>query len=85
MRRIVIRALAVLVVLAAAWAAYRFVRQLPQRQEAVATTKVRKSDVIIRAYSRGELRAVRSVTAMPPDGASCCTRAASPTTCPWAV
>ncbi len=66
-KRIFIALLATLVILAAAWGAYRFVRQLPQRQEQVATTKVRKSDVIIRAYARGELRAVRSVTLSAPN------------------
>ena len=46
---------------------YRFFKHLPQRQEQVATTKVRKGDVVIRAYSRGELRAVRSVTLTAPN------------------
>ena len=67
MKKLIIRACALLLVLAASWLAYRFVRQLPQRQEEVATTKVRKSDVIIRAYARGELRAVRSVTLSAPN------------------
>ena len=33
----------------------------------MATTKVRRGDVVIRAYSRGELRAVRSVTLTAPN------------------
>jgi Barrel-sandwich domain of CusB or HlyD membrane-fusion len=67
MKKLGIRILGVLAILAAAWGAYRFVKLLPQRQEQVATTKVRKSDVIIRAYARGELRAVRSVTLSAPN------------------
>jgi len=67
MKKLLIRILGMLVILAAAWGAYRFVRQLPQRQEDVATTRVRKGDVIIRAYARGELRAVRSVTLSAPN------------------
>ena len=53
--------------LGAAWYGYRFFKLLPQRQEQVATTKVRKGDVVIRAFSRGELRAVRSVTLTAPN------------------
>jgi HlyD family secretion protein len=67
MKRLIIRIFGILLILAAGWAAYRFVRQLPQGQEEVATTKVRKSDVIIRAYARGELRATRSVTLSAPN------------------
>ena len=54
-------------VLAAVWGGYRFFQQLPQRQEQVATAKVRRGDVVIRAFSRGELRAVRSVTLTAPN------------------
>jgi biotin carboxyl carrier protein len=67
MRKIIIRLAGVAVVLAAAWYAYRFVQRLPQRQEHVPTTQVRRGDVVIRAYTRGELRAVRSVTLTAPN------------------
>ena len=67
MKRLVIR-VAFLVVLAAfGWGAYRFVKQLPERHETLATTKVQRGDVVIRAYTRGELRAVRSVTLVAPN------------------
>ena len=52
---------------AGAWFGYKFFRDLPQRQEQVATTKVRQGDVIVRSYARGELRAVRSVTLTAPN------------------
>ena len=32
------------------WYGYRFFKQLPERQERVATTKVQRGDVVIRAY-----------------------------------
>lgn len=67
MKKVIIRILGPLLVLGAAWYGYRFLKLLPQRQEHVATTKVRKGDVVIRAYSRGELRAVRSVTLTAPN------------------
>ena len=67
MKKLVIR-VAFLVVLAAfGWGGYRFVKQLPERHEALATTRVQRSDVVIRAYTRGELRAVRSVTLVAPN------------------
>src|SRR5438046_10171740 len=67
MKKVIIRILGPVIVLGAAWYGYRFFKLLPQRQEHVATTKVRKGDVVIRAYSRGELRAVRSVTLTAPN------------------
>src|SRR5436305_7091600 len=66
-KKIIFRTLVPLIVLGAAWYGYRFFKLLPQRQEQVATTKVRKGDVVIRAFSRGELRAVRAVTLTAPN------------------
>jgi biotin carboxyl carrier protein len=54
-------------VLAAGWGGYRPFQQMPQRQLQVPTTRVRKGDVIVRSYSRGELRAVRSVSLTAPN------------------
>jgi HlyD family secretion protein len=67
MKKIVIRILALLIVAAAAFGGYRFFRQFKQKQQVIPTTAVRKGDVIIRSYSRGELRAVRSVTLIAPN------------------
>src|ERR1051326_2844486 len=67
MKKVIIRVLLPLGVVGAAWSGYRFLKIRPQRQEHVATTKVRLGDVVIRAYSRGELRAVRSVTLTAPN------------------
>jgi hypothetical protein len=46
---------------------YRFFQQLPERQEQIATAKVQRGDVVIRAFSRGELHAVRSATLLAPN------------------
>ena len=67
MKKILFRVSLVLVVLAAGWAGYRMFQQMPQRQQQVPTTRVRRGDVIVRSFSRGELRAVRSVSLTAPN------------------
>src|SRR5882724_11316126 len=67
MKKFLFRFLILLFVLGAAWGAYMVVKQLPERQQQVPTAKVPRGDVIIRAYSRGELRAVRSATLSAPN------------------
>src|SRR5260370_41541449 len=57
----------VLCIVGAAWGGYLVVKQLPERQQQLATARVLRGDVIIRAYSRGELRAVRSITLTAPN------------------
>jgi biotin carboxyl carrier protein len=67
MKKVLIRLGILVVVVGAAWASYRFVQQLPQRQAQVATTKVRQGDIVVKTYARGELRAVRSATLTAPN------------------
>lgn len=67
MRKILFRLVILLFVLGAAWGAYMVVKQLPERQQQVPTAKVLRGDVVIRAYTRGEIRAVRSVTLTAPN------------------
>jgi hypothetical protein len=67
MRKILLRLVILLFVLGAAWGAYMVVKQLPERQQQVPTAKVLRGDVVIRAYTRGEIRAVRSVTLTAPN------------------
>ncbi|HLK50107.1 MAG TPA: efflux RND transporter periplasmic adaptor subunit [Bryobacteraceae bacterium] len=62
-----IRLAGLVIVAAAGWGGYRLVKQIPERQDTVPVTKVLRSDVIIRAYSRGELRAVRTATISAPN------------------
>lgn len=67
MKKILFRLVILLFVLGAAWGGYTVFKQLPERQQQVATAKVLRGDVIIRAYARGELRAVRSATLTAPN------------------
>lgn len=67
MKKTIYRLVGLAILAAAGWGGYGFFKQLPERQERVPTTKVQRSDVVIRAYSRGELRAVRSVTLTAPN------------------
>ena len=67
MKRALFRIAGLAAVAAAGWGGYRFVKQIPERQETFPTTKVQRSDVVIRAYSRGELRAVRTATISAPN------------------
>mgnify|MGYP003920320819 CR=1 FL=1 len=66
-KRALVRASIVAAVVAAGWGSYRLVRQIPERQREVPTTRVRRGDVVVRTFSRGELRAVRSVTLIAPN------------------
>ena len=55
------------VVAGAGWDGYRLFQAMPQRQQQIATTKVRRGDVIVRSFARGEVRAVRSATLIAPN------------------
>ena len=67
MKKALIRIIILAVVLGAAWGGYRLFQRMPQRQQQVATTKVRRGDVVVRSFARGELRAVRSSTLVAPN------------------
>ena len=67
MRKIAARVAIVAVILALGWAGYRIVRSLPESQRQVPTTRVRRGDVVVKAYARGELQAVRQVTLTAPN------------------
>jgi hypothetical protein len=41
------------------WYGYGYVRKLSDRKQTIATATVRQGDVVIRAFTRGELRAIR--------------------------
>jgi len=49
------------------WYGYSYYKSSTSRQELVPTAKVARGDVVIRAYSRGELRAARTVTIVAPN------------------
>ncbi|HYZ85678.1 MAG TPA: efflux RND transporter periplasmic adaptor subunit [Bryobacteraceae bacterium] len=67
MRKLIVRLLIVAALGAMAWGGYRFFQQMPARQAQVPVTKVRRSDVVVRSFARGELRAVRSVVLIAPN------------------
>ena len=67
MKKVIIRVSGPLILAAIIWGGWRFYQSLPERGERLATAKVQKSDVVIRAFSRGELRAVRSITLTAPN------------------
>jgi HlyD family secretion protein len=67
MKKIVIRLIVLAILAGAGYGGWRLFQAMPQRQAQIATTKVRKSDVIVRTFARGELRAVRSMTLIAPN------------------
>lgn len=66
-RKIIVRAVLLSAIAGGAWYGYWFFKNMPQRQDQIATTKVRRGDVVVRSYTRGELRAVRSATLSAPN------------------
>ena len=67
MKKAIVRIILLAIVVGAAYAGYRAIKSLPARQAQIATTKVRQGDVVVRTYTRGELRAVRSTTLSAPN------------------
>ncbi len=67
MNKIVSRLLLVVVLAGAGYGAFRFFYNLQHKQPAVPITKVRRGDVVVRSFTRGELRAVRTATLTAPN------------------
>ncbi len=67
MKKAIFRLFGLAILVAAGWGGYRLVKQLPDRQDAIPVAKVQRGDVVIRAYSRGELHAVRAQTLTAPN------------------
>src|SRR3954451_21129845 len=67
MKKIVIRLILLAVLVGGGWYGYSLFKAMPQRQAQIATTKVRKGEVVVRTFARGELRAVRSATLIAPN------------------
>jgi len=67
MKKAFYRLLALAILAGGGWYGYQWYKKLPSRQAQVATAKVQRGDMVIRAFSRGELRAVRSVTLVSPN------------------
>lgn len=67
MKKAIYRLIGLAVLVAGGWYGYRFYKTLPEKQSTIPVTKVQRGDVMIRAFTRGELRAVRSVTLYAPN------------------
>jgi multidrug resistance efflux pump len=66
-KKIVVRLILLAIVGGVGYWGWRLFQSMPQRQAQIATTKVRKGDVVVRTFARGELRAVRSATLVAPN------------------
>src|SRR5215470_955732 len=67
MKKAIFRTLVLAILVAGGWYSYRYFKSLPERTDSIPTAKVQRGDVVIRAYSRGELRAVRTQTLTAPN------------------
>src|SRR5580765_5137835 len=67
MKKAIFRTLGLAIVVAGGWYGYRYYKQMPERLDSIPTAKVQRGDVVIRAYSRGELRAARTMTLTAPN------------------
>lgn len=67
MKKWIIRLLILAVLGGASYAGFIAFQNLPKEEQTIATTKVRKGDVIVKSFARGELRAVRSATLTAPN------------------
>ncbi len=66
-RKAIFRTSLLVVLAGGVYAGYRALQALPQRAREIATARVLRGDVVVRSYTRGELRAVRSVTLSAPN------------------
>jgi HlyD family secretion protein len=67
MKKAIFRTLGLAILVAGGWYGFRYYKQMPERQDSIPTAKVQRGDVVIRAFSRGELRAARTVTLTAPN------------------
>ncbi|MBZ5585972.1 MAG: HlyD family efflux transporter periplasmic adaptor subunit, partial [Acidobacteriia bacterium] len=67
MKKAIYRLIGLAIVVVGGYYAYHFLRQGPARMGEIATAKAQRSDVVIRAFTRGELRAVRTYQLYAPN------------------
>jgi len=67
LKKVIFRVVLAAVVLGGGYWAYAFFINLPKSQAEIATTTVRRGDVVVRSFTRGELRAARSATLIAPN------------------
>ena len=67
MRKVIFRLIGLAILVSGGWYGYRWYKSMPTRLDTLPVTKVQRGDVVIRAFTRGELHAVRSVTLLAPN------------------
>jgi HlyD family secretion protein len=67
MKKAIYRLIGLAILAGAGYGGYRWYLSLPQRIDTVPTARVQRGDVVIRAFSRGELHAVRDVPLLAPN------------------
>src|ERR1044071_4735898 len=67
MKKVIYRLIVLVILAGAGSGGYRWCLSRPQRLDTIPTTKVQRDDVVIRAFSRGELHAVRAVPLLAPN------------------
>ena len=59
MKKAIFRSIPLIVIAGLGWYGYHYYKNRPEKGNAIATAKVQRSDVVIRAFTRGQLNAVR--------------------------
>ena len=67
MKKFLIRTLGLAILFGLAYGGYALYNSLPKHAQLLPTAKAKFGDVVIKAYTRGELRAARSVTLVAPN------------------
>ncbi len=67
MKKLLFRVMILLVLAGAGWWGYSYVRNLPERRQEIPVALVRHGEIVISAFSRGELRALRSEAITAPN------------------
>ena len=67
MKKLIFRILILCLLAVGGWYGYSYAKKSPTKRQDIATARVRQGDVTIRAFSRGELRAVRTETLAAPN------------------
>jgi multidrug efflux pump subunit AcrA (membrane-fusion protein) len=67
MKKWILRLSLLLVLGAAGWGGYRLMKQFDTKEQTIPIATVRQGDVVIRSFTRGELRAVRSAMLNAPN------------------
>ncbi len=67
MKKVLLRLILAAVVLGGGYAAYNYFQKMGGHTSQTPTTRVRRGDVVVRSFARGELRAVRSASLAAPN------------------